>query len=759
MLETMVKHTTAAPAPFPSEDAMLSLRLPVDILALRDKALAVQREPQGAMVERTLAEAASWAAHTPDEDWLLWRGRRCAERLEGMAIDLEPGERIVGKPRFRNPTPDEARQLEEARKTLATMPPFPGGDAGHFHPDYEKLFRVGIGGILGETASRRSKPGLTAEQRTFYEACRIALEGMAAFARRVGDACEAESANGRTGERAKLAAICRRVATEPPATFHEAIQLMFLAEIALWFGEDHSLTSPGRMDQTLRRFYESDLAAGRITRQEAFELICCLFIQMNRILWPGSAVAVMVGGRDASGLDVTNELSYLCLAARLATKLVYPTVGVAWHEGTPGEFTDFCVKLLATGLGDPAFFNDEVISLGLRDHGVSEQDCHNYMNSTCVEIKVCGASNMWVTQPYFNLPKGLLNVMEAAAAARQPYGTHSLECSLQTAPSAPSGQAKACTPAQKLAAPATFDELMAAVEKDLAETIRQAAMRLDGVWKQRAVTGCFPLASCVIEDCLERGQDFDRGGARYNWVENSTVGLANLVDGLLAVKHLVYDRQELSLADFNDILKKNFAGHEALRQRILNTLPKYGNDNDVADRLAKRWAEFIIASTESHTVGLHRYVPGFFCWIVHEQFGAETGATPDGRLAGWPLADGAGGAQGREKRGPTASVLSTTKWSHRPVLGGLVHNAKFSKSLLKTETARKALRSVIETYLRRGGFEIQINVVGKDTLLEAQKHPDQYRDLLVRVAGYSDYFVHLNRNMQEEVIARTEHAL
>ncbi|MBM4087761.1 MAG: hypothetical protein FJ272_23470, partial [Planctomycetes bacterium] len=285
------------------------------------------------------------------------------------------------------------------------------------------------------------------------------------------------------------------------------------------------------------------------------------------------------------------------------------------------------------------------------------------------------------------------------------------------------------------------------------------AMRLDGVWKQRAVTGCFPLASCVIEDCLERGQDFDRGGARYNWVENSTVGLANLVDGLLAVKRLVYDRQELSLADFNDILKKNFQGHEALRQRILNTLPKYGNDDDTADGLAKRWAEFIIASTESHTVGLHRYVPGFFCWIVHERFGAETGATPDGRLAGWPLADGAGAAQGREKRGPTASVLSTTKWSHRPVLGGLVHNAKFSKSLLKTETARKALRGVIETYLRRGGFEIQINVVGKDTLLEAQKHPDQYRDLLVRVAGYSDYFVHLNRNMQEEVIARTEHAL
>jgi formate C-acetyltransferase len=191
----------------------------------------------------------------------------------------------------------------------------------------------------------------------------------------------------------------------------------------------------------------------------------------------------------------------------------------------------------------------------------------------------------------------------------------------------------------------------------------------------------------------------------------------------------------------------------------MNTLPKYGNDNDVPDALAKEWAEFLIASTESNTVGLHRYVPGFFCWVMHERMGSDTGATPDGRLAGWPLADGAGAAQGREERGPTASVLSTTKWSHRPVLGGLVHNAKFSRSLLKTEQGRKGLRGVIETYLRRGGFEIQINVVGKETLLDARKHPEQYRDLLVRVAGYSDYFVHLNNKMQEEVIARTEHTL
>jgi len=714
----------------PGREESFSLALPPSLVALRGRALELQRQPQPGLPDLTLIDACSWAAHTEDEDWLLWRARRCAERLKAMPVELESGELVVGKPLFREPTEAERPLLEAAHRTLASVPPFPGGDAGHFHPNYEKLFRLGIGGLLGEIDARRSQSALTDEQRVFYEACRIALEGLSAFCRRVGDECEAMAQ--RKGERAEpwqnLSAVCRRVATEPPATFRESIELMFLTEIALWFGEDHGLTCPGRMDQTLRRFYAADLAAGRLTRREAFESICCLFIQMNRILWPGSAVAVMVGGRDAEGRDVTNELTYLCLAARQATRLVYPTVGLAWHEGTPDELTDFATRMLATGGGDPAFFNDALIAQGLRDHGVSETDSHNYMNSTCVEIKVCGASNMWVTAPYFNCPKGLLNAMEHVATNGTPE-------------------------------PESFDGLQELVRQDLAGTIRQAAESLDHVWQERATRGCFPLASCLIDDCLQRGRDFDRGGARYNWVENSFVGLANLTDSLLAVKHLVYDRQELSLKELQAVAASNFEGHEDLRQRLLNSLPKYGNDDGEADKLAKEWAEFLVTATESNTVGPHRYVPGFFCWIMHEHLGSATGATPDGRPAGWPLADGAGAAQGREKCGPTASVLSTTKWSHRPILGGLVHNAKFSKTLLKTDPARKALRDVIETYLRRGGFEMQINVVGKDTLLDAQEHPEQYQDLLVRVAGYSDYFVHLNRNMQDEVIARTEHEL
>ncbi|MBI2299273.1 MAG: hypothetical protein HYU66_10095 [Armatimonadetes bacterium] len=718
----------APTAAIPGFEEPFSLALSPPVQALRDRALLLHRGPQGGIPELRLADARAWSEHTADEDWLLWRARWSAERLRSLPLDLEPGEKLIGKPRYRADAPEDAPALEGAGRTLADLPPFPGGDAGHFHPDHEKLLRLGVSGMLAEIDRLAARQGLTPEQATFYRACRTAMQGFQAFVHRAAGECRgmAERDQDDAARWLELAAICERVATEPPATLHEAMQLQFLAIIALWFAEDHGLTCPDRLDQLMRSFYEADLAAGRTTPREAFELIACLYIQLNRILWPGSAVAVMVGGRDPSGADVTNDLTYLCLAARQATRLCYPTVGLAWHAETPDELADYSVRMLATGVGCPAFFNEELIAEGLRRHGVRREDSYNFMNSTCVEIKVVGASHMWVTAPYFNLPKALLDVMGEVAAGARPQ-------------------------------PASYDALLAAVEDNLAGTIRGAAQGLDACWRQRAVTGCFPLASCFIADCLERGVDFDRGGARYNWVENSFVGLANLTDGLEAVRHLVYDRGELSLAGLHDILRANWEGHEALRQRILNTLPHYGNDDEAADGTAKALAEYLIETTESNTIGPHCYVPGFFCWIIHEHFGSRTGATPDGRFAGLALADGAGGAQGRERRGPTAAVLSSTKWSHVEVLGGLVHNLKFAGSVLRSDRDRPAARRVIETFLQRGGFEIQVNVVSRETLLDAQAHPEQYQDLLVRVAGYSDYFVHLNPNMQAEVIARTEH--
>jgi formate C-acetyltransferase len=644
-----------------------------------------------------------------------------------MPISLRCGERIVGTPEFRSRTPAEEKELKKREPVLASIPPLPGGDNGHFQPDFEKLFRLGIAGILSEIRSQDLR-------QAFYQACEMVLQGMSGYCVRVARECDGNALHADTkDERARsrwleLAGICRKISSAPPETFREALQLMFLAIICLWFGEDHGLTCPGRMDRTLGRFYEEDRKAGRLSREEALELICCFYIQLNRILFPGSALAVMVGGRTADGEDVTNELTYLCLAARKLTGLIYPTVGLAWHEGIPSDLVDFSCRVIGTGIGDPAFFNDELISRSLRDHGVSEADSVNYMNSTCVEIKPVGSSHIWVTSPYFNCPKAVLEVLQRVALGSTAY-------------------------------PEGFEQFCALVRARLAEEVRQAAARNDRIWRERAANGGSPLASCLISDCLEKGLDFDRGGARYNWVENSFVGLANLVDSLFTIKRLVFESKELSIPRLQEALDADFHGFEPLRFRIVNLLPKYGNDRDEVDDLAVDWADILCTTTEENTIGPHRYVPGFFCWIVHELFGSETGATPDGRRSGFPLADGAGAAQGRERGGPTASILSTTKWSHRKAVGGLVHNLKLGESSLKKEEERLALRGLLETYLKRGGFEIQVNVVSTEKLREAQRNPDQYGDLIVRVAGYSDYFVHLNRNMQDEIIARTEHSL
>ena len=656
-----------------------------------------------------IIDAETWSTHTDDEDWLIWRARRTAERLRRMPLHILPGEKIVGRPDLRPRTTDEERTLSSLQHVADSIPPFPGGDPGHFQPDFEKLLQVGIGGILDEIDRMRS---VNADAGVFYDACTLALLGMSDYIKRV---------SGESGmpEISKLA-------YQPPKTFHEAVELIFLTIIALWFGEDHGLTCPGRLDRLLLRFYEADMEAGRITMTEALELICNLYINLNVILHPGSAIAVMVGGRNTDGKAVENDLTYLCLIARKATRLVYPTVGLAWHDDTSEELMDFACRMISTGIGDPALFNDEIIAHGLRDHGVSVPDSYNYMNSTCVEIKPVGASHIWVTAPYFNCPKAILDVIDRSVEGTLPM-------------------------------PASFEELNTLVKNELSDTVAQAAGKLDQIWKQRGVTGCFPLASCFISDCIERGVDFDRGGARYNWVENSFVGLANLVDSLVAIRHYVYERKDLTLQELRDVLGGDFADNEELRARIEAELPKYGNDAEDVDTLAVEWAHYLSEITENLTVGLHRYVPGFFCWIVHEKFGAETGATPDGRHAGFPLADGAGAAQGRERSGPTASILSTTKWNHRRVMGGLVHNLKLSKNVLRGGLG--AVKALLETYMRRGGFEIQVNVVSADELRDAQDHPEDYRDLLVRVAGYSDYFVHLNRNMQEEVIKRTEHVI
>jgi formate C-acetyltransferase len=305
---------------------------------------------------------------------------------------------------------------------------------------------------------------------------------------------------------------------------------------------------------------------------------------------------------------------------------------------------------------------------------------------------------------------------------------------------------------------ASFEALMSSVKQGLDEAVRAAVAEQNAIRSGRFHQGGQPLVSCFVNDCLERGKDLDQGGARYNWLEMSFVGLANLVDALAAIRNLVFERREISLRELAEALREDFAGREALRLSLLNKCPKYGNDLPEVDDLAVEITGWVAETCARHRTYFDAaVVPGFFCWVMHEHLGSQTGASADGRRAGFALGDGSGPAQGRERKGPTAAVLSTTRWNHEPMLGGIAMNLKFTPEADRGRLANR-IAEVVTTYCNEGGFEIQVNVVDNATLRTAQADPENHRDLVVRIGGYSDYFVALSPGMQEEVIARSEMA-
>jgi formate C-acetyltransferase len=683
------------------------------------------------MWQRDMLEGESWRESRGDLWWIRRKGRRDHDVLAGLEPVIEPGELLVGKQSRREPTPEEAARLEAARAFMGTQP-IATGQAGHMAIDYATLVARGCRGLQEDIRARQA--GLTMscpeeqQQWMFYDAAWAALEGACelsvAYAAQARELAATEADPARRAELEEIARICDRVPAQPAETVREALQSAHFVTFCISMADNHWLMCPGRIDRWLWPLYQADLAAGRTTPERTQELIDCLYILMNEIIPRGLAVGVMVGGQDGDCNDVTNDLSTLCLEAVENTRLAYPTLGICWHEGTPDALLDLGCRLMALGRANPAVFNDQVIPEGLRRAGVRPSEAHQYINSTCVEISPVGSSNVWVASPYFNLTQCLLDTVNDHVARGE-------------------------TPA--------FEALKASFKQRLAGQIADAVADQNSARESRERFGGAPLLSCFVNDCLERGRDMDHGGARHNWIECSFVGLANLVDALCVVREFVYERQTLGLPGLKEVLDADYAGAEDTRQRFLNYPVKYGNDNDEADSLAAEMTEFLSAETARHHVRLNdRYYAGFFCWIMHQQLGSATGASADGRKAGVAFADGAGPAQGRERNGPTAAVKSTTRWDHTPMLGGLVLNLKFGPRALQQESSRAKLMELLKTYLRLGGQEVQVNCVGRETLEAAREHPEQYRDLLVRVAGYVDYFVGLPPGMQDEVIMRTE---
>jgi formate C-acetyltransferase len=694
------------------------------IVRLREAARA-RHVPGLRSDEGELLYLRGWLASRDAPSAIERRGRSRAYELRHATPVIDPDELLVGKPCYRRLSPEEQEELQSLRATVATAMPALGGQGSHMAIDYEKLLQRGILGLQEEIRERQDRldPAISAdlERQHFYAACADALAGLTdlaeAYAACALRSAETESNESRRAELRNIAGVCSRVPALPARNFREAVQSVHFVTFCL-----QGLYQLGRPDRYLIGYYTQDIQDGIMTGEEAQELIDCLCLLYNEYVPEGLAAGLMVGGRDADGDDVSNPLTRRFLESIPHTGLIYPGIGLCWSAKTPKELLRRAAELLADGHSHPAIFNDQVITAGLRGYGVEPAEACAYIHSTCVEITPIASSAVWVASPYINLVQPLLDIVNDAE-------------------------------------PPSFNALKREYRDRLARVIREAATEQNRLQMERARHGGDPLVSCFVRDCLARGRDVDEGGARHNWIMPSFVGMANLIDSLAAIRELVYHRGELSLGELATVLEADFADHPALRASIDTQVPKYGNDDDEVDALAGEITRWIVEELRGYTTYRgDRFVPSLFCWVMHERLGSATQATPDGRPAGFPLGDGSGPAQGRERKGPTASVLSATKWDHRPFIGGIAVNMKFSRRMFEDQTVDK-LAALLETFLQRGGFEIQINVVDADILRAAQAQPEAYRDLVVRVGGYSDYFVHLSPAMQEEVILRTEHDL
>jgi len=601
------------------------------------------------------------------------------------------------------------------------------GQDSHMAIDYELLLSKGVNGIIADIDGYLAS--CTEDKRQFYRTCRRCLEAVIAYSELYADhaASLAEKCTdeARKNELLIISEICRNVPANPPKSFHEAVQSVSFVTHCVSLNPYRQWCQQfqlGHPDRYLYPFYEKDIMEGKITKEYAQLLLDLLGIQINFRVHSGLSSGYMVGGRDRNGSIVQNDLTEMCMQVIDDIRLVYPSVGLCYTAGMDDRYLMKACAILSHGRSHPAIFGDDTITAGLRAWGVTDEESHDYIHSTCVEITPVAASNVWVATPYTNMPQILLDCMDNEYES--------------------------------------FDALIGAYYEKLDKGIKanfEAAI-IDR--KNRNDKSRNPLLSCFVNDCLKDGVDMEQGGARYNWVMPSFVGMGNLVDSLFAIKELVFDKKELTLGKYKAIIDSDFENNEELRHRILCTIPKYGNDIDEIDSLYIKLTEHLVCECRKYK-GVHQnaeLIPSVFCWIKHEFFGRETGATPDGRTAGFPLGDGSGPCQGREMNGPTASILSSTKWSHKEFIGGVAVNMKFSKASLGRDSLA-TMASLIKTYIARGGFEMQINVIDKDTIEKAMKYPEEYRDLVVRVGGYSDYFTRLSKEMQSEVLLRTAHEI
>lgn len=643
------------------------------------------------------------------------------------------------------------------------------GDA-HLAVNYERILKDGLRGYEKRVKEYKATLDLTnpdnVDKYCFYNAVLIVLEAVRNFANRYSvlakDLAEKEMNQERKIELLQISRICSKVPYEPAETFQEAVQSVWFIQLILQIESNGHSLSYGRFDQYMYPYYNRDIKNGTIKESEALELLTCLWIktltinkvrsQAHTLSSAGSPMYqnVTIAGQTTDKKDAVNDLSFLVLKSVAQTRLTQPNLTVRYHKNINKHFLDECIEVMRLGFGMPALNNDEIIIPSFMDWGVKEEDAYNYSAIGCVETAVPGKWGYRCTgMSYINFPRMLLctmnNGVDLTSNKRFTKG-YGYFTEMES-----------------------YEELLKAWDKTIREITRYSVIVENVIDKASERDVPDILCSALTDDCIARGKTIKEGGAVYDFISGLQVGIANMADCLAAIKKLVYEEKKITRQELWNAILDDFSSPEnkKIQKMLIREAPKYGNDDDYVDQLIVEAYDSYIEEIEKYPntrynrgpIGGIRYA-GTSSISANVGQGMSTMATPDGRNAFEPLAEGCSPAHNSDKNGPTAVFKSVSKLRTNKITGGVLLNQKMTPQMLSTEENRQKLELLIKTFFNRlHGYHVQYNIVSKETLIDAQKHPENHKDLIVRVAGYSAFFNVLSKKTQDDIIGRTEQSL
>ena len=676
---------------------------------------------------------------------------------------------------------------------------------GHVCVQYDKVLKIGYRGIIAEAKAAIDKLDFAdaeyVQRKNFLDAvvesCEAVIEYARRYSRLARELAGKENDPERRRELETIAKNCAHVPEFGATTFHEACQSFWFVQLLLQIESSGHSISPGRFDRYMYPYYKADVDAGRITREAAQELLDCIWVKFNDINKVRDAVSadgfagygmfqnLIVGGQDEHGMDSTNALSYMCLEAAMHVPLPQPSISIRVWNGSPEDLLIKAAALTRLGTGLPAYYNDEIIIPSIMARGLTLEDARDYCIIGCVEPQKGGKTDGWHDAAFFNMCRPLELAFSNGMDKGKKIGPETGDVATMT----------------------TFEEFYNAYKAQQSYMIKLLVNANNAIDSAHAKRCPLPFQSCMVDDCIGRGKSLQEGGAVYNFTGPQGFGIANNTDGLIAVKQLCFDEKKVTMAEMREALKANFgygiegtaaekltveiavelakegiditpaaietiyrevttasaiddatkARYKEIKRLIEDTCPKYGNDIYEVDMFARDVANTYTKEVEKYkNVRGGIFQAGLYPVSANVPLGGTTGATPDGRLAYTPLADGIGPASGRDVKGPTATANSVAKLEQCVASNGTLLNQKFHPSALEGMKGLTKFVSLIRSYFDQKGMHVQFNVVTKETLLDAQKNPEKYKTLVVRVAGYSALFTTLSKSLQDDIINRTE---